>query len=71
MTIMRRRKRVNMAVGAEAPKAGAVAEADWYPVAPRDKSRSNSSCRLLVYGVKLFARHKKASSWCQHVLVDE
>lgn len=33
------------------PGPGAVAEADWYPVAPGDKSRSNSSCRLLVYGV--------------------
>lgn len=26
---------------------------------------------LLVFGVKMFAGHKKASSWCQHVLVDE
>lgn len=26
---------------------------------------------LLLFGVKLFAQHKKASSWCQHVLVDE
>ena len=26
---------------------------------------------LLLFGVKLFATHKKASSWCQHVLVDE
>ncbi|KAI0749394.1 P-loop containing nucleoside triphosphate hydrolase protein [Daedaleopsis nitida] len=26
---------------------------------------------LLLFGVKLFAKHKKASSWCKHVLVDE
>ena len=26
---------------------------------------------LLVFGVKMFAGHKKASSWCRHVLVDE
>lgn len=26
---------------------------------------------LLVFGVKLFAQHAKASSWCRHVLVDE
>ena len=26
---------------------------------------------LLVFGVKVFAKHKKAASWCQHVLVDE
>ncbi|PIL35658.1 hypothetical protein GSI_02388 [Ganoderma sinense ZZ0214-1] len=26
---------------------------------------------LLVFGVKMFAGHKKASAWCQHVLVDE
>lgn len=26
---------------------------------------------LLLFGVKLFAQQKKASSWCQHVLVDE
>lgn len=26
---------------------------------------------LLLFGVKLFAQHKKASTWCQHVLVDE
>ena len=26
---------------------------------------------LLLFGVRLFATHKKASSWCQHVLVDE
>ncbi|KAM5530408.1 hypothetical protein V8D89_015919 [Ganoderma adspersum] len=26
---------------------------------------------LLVFGVKMFAGHKKASSWCQHILVDE
>ena len=26
---------------------------------------------LLVFGVKMFAGHKKASAWCRHVLVDE
>ncbi len=26
---------------------------------------------LLLFGVKMFAGHKKASTWCQHVLVDE
>lgn len=26
---------------------------------------------LLVFGVKLFERHKKAVQWCRHVLVDE
>ena len=26
---------------------------------------------LLLFGVRLFATHKKASSWCHHVLVDE
>ncbi|KAI0368645.1 UvrD-helicase-domain-containing protein [Pilatotrama ljubarskyi] len=26
---------------------------------------------LLLFGVKLFAQHAKASSWCRHVLVDE
>ncbi|KAI0833387.1 UvrD-helicase-domain-containing protein [Trametes gibbosa] len=26
---------------------------------------------LLVFGVKLFGKHAKASSWCRHVLVDE
>ncbi|KAI0359957.1 UvrD/REP type DNA helicase [Trametes cingulata] len=26
---------------------------------------------LLLFGVKLFATHAKASSWCRHVLVDE
>ncbi|KAI0671645.1 UvrD-helicase-domain-containing protein [Trametes maxima] len=26
---------------------------------------------LLLFGVKLFAKHAKASSWCRHVLVDE
>ncbi|CDO74962.1 hypothetical protein BN946_scf184945.g34 [Trametes cinnabarina] len=26
---------------------------------------------LLMFGVKLFAKHAKASSWCRHVLVDE
>lgn len=26
---------------------------------------------LLIYGVKLFTKHKAAVEWCQHVLVDE
>ncbi|KAI0775289.1 UvrD-helicase-domain-containing protein [Trametes elegans] len=26
---------------------------------------------LLLFGVKLFATHAKASSWCRHILVDE
>lgn len=26
---------------------------------------------LLLFGVKMFSRHKKASGWCQHILVDE
>lgn len=26
---------------------------------------------LLVYGVKLFAGHRKIGEWCKHVLVDE
>ena len=26
---------------------------------------------LLVFGVRMFAGHKKASAWCRHVLVDE
>lgn len=26
---------------------------------------------LLVYGVKLFGKHRKAAAWCRHVLVDE
>jgi DNA helicase-2/ATP-dependent DNA helicase PcrA len=26
---------------------------------------------LLIFGVKLFSRHRKAVQWCKHVLVDE
>ncbi|KAH9850321.1 UvrD-helicase-domain-containing protein [Lenzites betulinus] len=47
--------------------------ADIYKDYEKDLRTSNSLDfdDLLVFGVKLFGQHAKASSWCRHVLVDE
>lgn len=40
-----------------------------------EKALRRSNCLdfddLLLFGVKLFANHKEAVTWCRHVLVDE